>query len=145
MQLAKVIGSLVSTKKADKLNGMKLMVAVAIDMDTLEEKGNPFVTIDAIGAGEGEVVMCVGGSSSRQTSLTQGTPVDNTIVAIVDSVDLLGKRVFDKSKELSKQPIKAVLEKKIAEKEMEEEPVKPAYPKYEKVTGTRKTRKKSKK
>ncbi len=99
MQLARVVGSLVSTRKSDKLEGMKLLVAVPVDMDTFEEKGAPFVTIDAIGAGAGEVVMCVGGSSSRQTELTESKPVDNTIVAIVDSVDVLGRRVFDKAKD----------------------------------------------
>lgn len=104
MQLARVVGNLVSTRKADKLDGMKILVAVPIDMDTFEETGAPFVTIDAIGAGEGEVVMCVGGSSSRQTYLTEGTPVDNTIVAIIDCVDLQGKRVFDKAQDYSEKP-----------------------------------------
>lgn len=100
MQLARVVGSLVSTRKSDKLQGMKILVAVPVDMDTFEEKGAPFVTIDAIGAGEGEVVMCVGGSSSRQTDLTDGKPVDNTIVAIIDSVDVQGKRLFDKAEDV---------------------------------------------
>ena len=97
MQLAKVVGNLVSTRKAEKLMGMKILVAVPVDMDTFEEKGAPFVTVDTIGAGEGEVVMCVGGSSSRQTDLTSNKPVDNSIVAIIDSVDILGKRRFDKA------------------------------------------------
>jgi ethanolamine utilization protein EutN/carbon dioxide concentrating mechanism protein CcmL len=102
MQLAKVIGSLVSTRKSDKLHGMKILIAVPLDMDTFEEKGEPFATIDTIGAGEGEVVMCVGGSSSRQTDLTDAKPVDNSIVAIIDSVDILGNRCFDKAQGLGK-------------------------------------------
>ena len=97
MQLAKVVGSLVSTRKSEKLTAMKLLVAIPVDMDTFEEKGAPFVTVDTVGAGEGEVVMCVGGSSSRQTDLTSNKPVDNSIVAIVDSVDILGERRFDKA------------------------------------------------
>ena len=44
MQLAKVIGSMVSTRKSDRLHGLKLLVAVPIDMDTFEEKGAPFIT-----------------------------------------------------------------------------------------------------
>ncbi|MEA5002082.1 MAG: EutN/CcmL family microcompartment protein [Christensenella sp.] len=103
MQLARVVGSLVSTRKSDKLHGMKILVAVPVDMDTFEEKGAPFVTIDAIGAGEGEVVMCVGGSSSRQTEMTEGKPVDNTIVAIIDSVDVLGRRLFDKAGDMRQE------------------------------------------
>ncbi|MFR5787353.1 MAG: EutN/CcmL family microcompartment protein [Christensenellales bacterium] len=70
MQLAKVIGSMVSTRKCERLQGLKLLVAVPIDMDTFEEKGAPFITVDTVGAGEGEIVMWAGGSSSRQTDLT---------------------------------------------------------------------------
>ena len=51
MQLAKVIGSMVSTRKCERLEGMKLLVAVPIDMETMEEKGAPFVTADTVGAG----------------------------------------------------------------------------------------------
>ena len=90
MQLAKVIGSMVSTRKSDRLHGLKLLVAVPIDMDTFEE------TVDTVGAGEGEIVMWAGGSSSRQTDLTTNKPVDSSIVGIVDFVDILGKRVYDK-------------------------------------------------
>ena len=85
MQLAKVIGSMVSTRKSDRLHGLKLLVAVPIDMDTFEEKGAPFITVDTVGAG-----------SSRQTDLTTNKPVDSSIVGIVDFVDILGKRVYDK-------------------------------------------------
>ena len=52
MQLARVIGSIVSTRKSDRLEGLKLLVAVPIDMDTMQEKGAPFVTVDAVGAGD---------------------------------------------------------------------------------------------
>ena len=59
-------------------------------------KGAPFITVDTVGAGEGEIVMWAGGSSSRQTDLTTNKPVDSSIVGIVDFVDILGKRVYDK-------------------------------------------------
>ena len=98
MQLARVKGTVVSTNKAEKLNGLKLLIVKPIDIETFEEKGGIVVAIDAVGAGEGEVVMCVGGSSSRQTSVTEGKPVDQTIIAIIDSVDLEGKRIFEKYK-----------------------------------------------
>ena len=96
MQLARVIGSIVSTRKSDRLEGLKLLVAVPIDMDTMQEKGAPFVTVDAVGAGEGEVVMCCSGSSSRQTAFTDGKPSDLAIIAIIDSIDMRGSRVFEK-------------------------------------------------
>lgn len=98
MQLARVIGSVVSTRKAERLNGLKLLVAVPIDMDTMEERGAPFVTVDTVGAGEGEIVLWAGGSSSRQTELTTGKPVDSSIIGIVDYVDVLGVTRYDKSK-----------------------------------------------
>ena len=99
MQIARVKGTVVSTNKSDKLTGLKLLIVKPIDIETFEEKGSLVVAIDAVGAGEGEIVMCVGGSSSRQTAITDGKPVDQSIVAIIDSVDVDGKRVFEKFKE----------------------------------------------
>ena len=99
MQLARVIGSIVSTRKSDRLEGLKLLVAVPIDMDTMQEKGSPFVTVDTVGAGEGEIVMWAGGSSSRQTDLTTNKPVDSSIIGIVDFVDILGERKYRKGDE----------------------------------------------
>lgn len=87
---------MVSTNKAEKLLGLKLLIVNPIDIETFEEKGAPLVAIDTVGAGEGEVVMCVGGSSSRMTALTDGKPSDLAIVAIIDSVELRGKLVFKK-------------------------------------------------
>ncbi len=98
MQLAKVIGSVVSTRKSERLEGLKLLVAVPIDMDTMQEKGAPFVTVDTVGAGEGEIILWAGGSSSRQTEATTGKPVDSSIIGIVDFVDILGARKYDKGK-----------------------------------------------
>ena len=98
MQIARVNGTVVSTNKTERLNGLKLLLVKPIDIETFEEKGNIVVAIDAIGAGEGEVVMCVGGSSSRLTSVTEGKPVDQTIIAIIDSVDLGSARIFEKYK-----------------------------------------------
>ena len=94
MQLARVKGTVVSTNKAEKLNGLKLQLIKPIDIETWQEKGGLLVAIDAVGAGEGEVVMVVSGSSSRQTA--EGKPVDLSIVAIIDSVDINGSRIFEK-------------------------------------------------
>lgn len=99
MILARVRGSVVSTNKAEKLLGLKLLIVVPIDIETFVEKGQPLVAIDTVGAGENEVVMCVGGSSSRQTSITDGKPSDLAIIAIIDSVELRGDVVFRKYEE----------------------------------------------
>ena len=96
MQLGRVQGTVVSTNKAEKLYGLKLLIVKPIDIETWQGKGNLIVAIDAVGAGEGEVVMIVGGSSSRQTNITENKPVDQSIVAIIDHVDLNGTRIFEK-------------------------------------------------
>lgn len=98
MILARVRGNVVSTTKSDKLEGLKLLLVVPIEISSFEEKGQPLVAIDTVGAGEGEVVMCVGGSSSRQTSITQNRPSDLAIIGIIDSVELKGEMIFEKFK-----------------------------------------------
>lgn len=98
MQIAKVMGTVVSTTKSEKLNGLKLLIVKPVDIETLQEKGSMIVAIDAVGAGEGEIVMIVGGSSSRQTAITDGKPVDMSIVGIIDSMDVNGVRIFEKFK-----------------------------------------------
>jgi ethanolamine utilization protein EutN/carbon dioxide concentrating mechanism protein CcmL len=100
MQIAKVIGTVVSTNKSEKLNGLKLLLTRNIDLDTFQEKGAPVVSIDAVGAGEGEIVRIVGGSSSRQTAITENKPADSTIIAIIDYIDMNQKRIFDKHNEV---------------------------------------------
>ena len=96
MNIARVKGTVVSTNKAEKIMGMKLLVVKPIDLDTMQEKGSALVAVDTVGAGIGEVVMTVAGSSSRQTAVTDGRPVDCSIIAIIDHIDIDRKRVFDK-------------------------------------------------
>lgn len=96
MQIARVVGNVVSTNKTEKLHGLKLLIVVPIDLATFTEKGQPVVAIDTVGAGNGEVVMLCGGSSSRQTPLTENKPSDMAIVAIIDSIELRGNVIFRK-------------------------------------------------
>ena len=96
MNIARVKGTVVSTNKAEKIMGMKLLVVKPIDLDTMQEKGSALVAVDTVGAGIGEVVMTVAGSSSRQTAVTDGSPVDCSIIAIIDHIDIERKRVFEK-------------------------------------------------
>ena len=96
MLIAKVTGTLVSTNKSEKMTGMKMLLVQPVDIGTMKEKGDLAVAIDAIGAGVGEIVLLVGGSSARQTAVTDGKPVDMTIVAIIDHIDIGDKRVFQK-------------------------------------------------
>ena len=96
MIFARVTGNVVCTQKDEKLVGCKLMLLQPVDLAGAP-KGNPLVAVDAVGAGEGELVLLVQGSSARQTSRTQGNPVDAVIFAIVDTVEQGGKAVFKKS------------------------------------------------
>ena len=73
MQLARVKGTVVSTNKAEKLNGLKLQLIKPIDIETWQEKGGLLVAIDAVGAGEGEVVMVVSGSADDGNDPQQDT------------------------------------------------------------------------
>ena len=102
MQIARVVGSVVSTSKSSKLQGLKMLLVKPIDLETFEEKGNILVAFDTVGAGEGEVVMIVSGSSSRQTDLTENKPSDTAIIAIIDYIDLGSKRIFSKDKHSKK-------------------------------------------
>ncbi|MCX7648075.1 MAG: EutN/CcmL family microcompartment protein [Elusimicrobiales bacterium] len=98
MGFARGVGNVVCTRKDDKLVGTKLLMVQPVGLDD-SPKGNPIVAIDAVGAGEGELVLIVQGSSARQTSKTENTPVDCTIFAIVDTIEKDGKIVFRKSKD----------------------------------------------
>jgi len=78
MIVGKVVGSIVSTRKSEKLTGNKFMV-----VEPLKEMGKGrFVAIDNIGAGVGEVVLVATGSAARVGM--ENTPVDAAIVGIVD-------------------------------------------------------------
>ena len=96
MVFARVTGNVVCTLKDEKLVGTKLMLVQLVDINGAA-KGNPLVAVDAVGAGEGELVLLVQGSSARQTSRTNNTPVDAVIFAIVDTVEQNGKTAFKKS------------------------------------------------
>jgi ethanolamine utilization protein EutN len=87
MQLARVIGTVVSTVKNDLLEGRKLLVIQPLD-GRLEECASPMIAIDSVGAGEGEMVFwCRGRESSFPFSPAE-VPTDCTIVGIVDSIFL---------------------------------------------------------
>ena len=85
MVLGKVIGTLVASRKEPTLDGLKLLVVRACDVDG-NANGGIAVAVDAVGAGLGEVVLYASGSSARQTIATKDRPVDATIMAIVDAV-----------------------------------------------------------
>jgi microcompartment protein CcmK/EutM len=96
MQLARVIGTVVSTRKEQRIQGIKFLLLEKIDAATLEGKKDYVVAMDSVGAGIGEVVFYASGSSSRMTTVTDGKPSDAAIIAIVDSIDVKGEFVYQK-------------------------------------------------
>ncbi len=96
MVLAKVVGTVISTQKDPKMEGIKFLLLEKIDAQTLKGKNDFVVSMDTVGAGIGEIVFYTSGSGARQTTLTQGIPTDSSIVAIVDSIEKDGKFTFQK-------------------------------------------------
>lgn len=87
MQLARVLGTVVATVKSEALEGRKLLVIQPLD-GAMNNKGQPMVAIDSVGAGEGEVVFWCRGREASFPFLPAQVPSDCTIVGIVDSVFL---------------------------------------------------------
>jgi ethanolamine utilization protein EutN len=96
MKIARVIGSAVSTVKDPKLTGYKLLI-VQYASPNNELFGDAFIAVDSVGAGEGELVILVEGSSARYTGKTEASAVDVVIIGILDSLTLHNEIVFQKS------------------------------------------------
>jgi ethanolamine utilization protein EutN len=82
-----VIGNVWATRKNEDLNGCKLMIVAPYDYEGYK-KQYPVVAVDQIGAGVGETVLVVSGSSARVATGQSNKPIDHVIVGIVDKVDL---------------------------------------------------------
>ena len=87
MLLAKVVGTVVATRKDPRLVSNKLMVVRGVDPRGKAD-GNYLVAVDTVDAGVGETVLIVSGSSARMASGMKDCPVDAAIVGIVDAVEM---------------------------------------------------------
>jgi ethanolamine utilization protein EutN len=87
MLLAKVVGTVVATRKDERLESAKLLVSRPID-PTGKPEGHYLVAVDTVDAGVGETVLIVSGSSARMASGMKDCPVDAVVVGIIDSIDL---------------------------------------------------------
>ena len=88
--MGRVVGSVVASRKDEKLEGLKLLMVRDLDVKLSPERGY-VVAVDTVGAGAGEVVLYATGSSARQTAATDARPVDAVIMAIVDEFDVGGE------------------------------------------------------
>jgi len=96
MIIARVIGSAVSTAKSDRLKARKLLIVQEATVKNELVPNPPFVAVDAVGAGSGELVLITMGSGGRYTEFTEEGPSDATIVGILDSLEIDGKNTFQK-------------------------------------------------
>ncbi len=95
MNLGRVTGTLVATRKEPMLEGLPLLVVRQLNAEG-EQTGGYVVAVDSVGAGVGEVVLYALGSSARQTEMTRDKACDAVIMAIVDQWDLDGETVYVK-------------------------------------------------
>ncbi len=87
MLLGRIAGTVVATRKDEKFEGKKLLIVRTFDPETGHDLGYQ-VAVDTVGAGAGEIVIIVTGSSARMATGMADHPVDCTIVGIVDTIDL---------------------------------------------------------
>jgi microcompartment protein CcmK/EutM len=99
MFLAKVTGTVVATQKVESMTGRKLLLVEPLRVDPASHERlistqRTFVVVDTVGAGQGELVLIVQGSSARLTPETEKLPVDAVIVGIVDTVNVDSRTIF---------------------------------------------------
>jgi microcompartment protein CcmK/EutM len=99
MFIAKVTGHVVATQKVDSMTGRKLLTVEPLRVDPSKKDqlvgtGRTFVCVDTVGAGQGEMVLIVQGSSARLSPETEKLPIDAAIIGIVDSVNVENKTIF---------------------------------------------------
>jgi ethanolamine utilization protein EutN len=102
MFIARVSGSVVSTQKADSMVGHKLLIVEPYRLndksrDSLVTTGRTFIAVDALGAGEGDFVLVVQGSSARLMPETTKLPIDAAVIGIIDSVTIEKLSVYSRN------------------------------------------------
>jgi ethanolamine utilization protein EutN len=86
MIIGRILGTVVSTQKDERLQGKKLLIVRPINLDGSDQSGY-LVAVDTVGAGFHEKVMVVGGSSARMAEGNKDCPVDSAIIGVIDTVD----------------------------------------------------------
>src|SRR5262249_2375104 len=95
----RVTGSVVATQKVQTMTGHKLLTVEPLRVDPAQRDrlvttGRTFVVVDAVGAGQGELVLIVQGSSARLTPQTEKLPGDAVILGSVDTVNVENQTIF---------------------------------------------------
>jgi ethanolamine utilization protein EutN len=95
MRIALVIGSTVSTIKDESMRGRKLLIVQPADTQGTAQ-GEPYVAVDTVSAGSGDLVLVTEYSSARYTGFTKDLPIDAVIVGVIDSLEVGGKFSYKK-------------------------------------------------
>jgi ethanolamine utilization protein EutN/carbon dioxide concentrating mechanism protein CcmL len=95
MFFGKITGTVVASRKDEKLEGLTLLLVQQVDAHG-KITSQYVVAADAVGAGMGEMVMFATGSSARQTAQTENRPIDAVIMGIIDTWEIGGKVIYDK-------------------------------------------------
>ena len=90
MVIGRVIGTIVASRKHERLVGSKIQIVQPLDPHLQAAQGYPIVAVDAVGAGVGELVLLTLGSGARKATDNPDAPVDATIVGIIDQMDVAG-------------------------------------------------------
>jgi microcompartment protein CcmK/EutM len=99
MFVARVMGSVIATHKVASMIGHKLLTVEPLRVDPADRgrligTGRTFVVVDTLGAGEGEMVLIVQGSSARLMPETEKLPIDASIIGIVDTVNVENQTIY---------------------------------------------------
>ena len=95
MIIGRITGTVVSTRKEERLEGFKFYTIDELDAN-LNKTGKNLVAVDIVGSGIGEVVLLAQGSSARQSDVTDKKPVDATVIAIIDTIEVEGEIKYKK-------------------------------------------------
>ena len=87
MIIGRILGTVVSTQKDERLRGKKLLIVKPVNLDGTDQSGY-VVAVDTVGAGFHEKVIVVSGSSARMADGNKDCPVDSAIVGVVDNIDV---------------------------------------------------------
>ena len=98
MEIARVTGTVVATRKDAKLNSYKLLLLELADTSGAPKGGAPIVALDTLDAGAGDLVLVVRGSSARQAQNMSTTPVDAIVIGIIDQIEFSGNSTYNAEK-----------------------------------------------
>jgi ethanolamine utilization protein EutN len=97
MEIARVKGTVVATRKDSKLDGNKLLLLELADVSGKDRGGAPIVALDSLDAGAGDLVIVVRGSSARQAKNMSTIPVDAIVIGIIDHIEYSGDTTYNNS------------------------------------------------